>query len=147
MDSNTTSTHLSKFDELYNTATVAESSTFNINSDVPDGEYATIVQDVTLTNGSTSTPTIVWTFRIRGGSHSDRLLRKVRPITERTIAWVKEDLTKCGLALDLFSDLSNRIEELRGACVMVLKRGDNDFGVHIQWPKKAQSPAGEEIPF
>jgi hypothetical protein len=49
--------------------------------------------------------------------------------------------------LDVYSDLSNRIEELRGACVPVLKRGDNDFGVHIQWQKTAHSPAGEEIPF
>lgn len=80
-------------------------------------------------------------------AHSDRLLRKVRPISERTIAWVKEDLIKCDLKLDVFSDLSNRIEELRGACVPVLKCGDNDFGVHIQWPKKTQSQAGEEIPF
>ena len=148
MDSNTTSTHLSKFDELYSAATVAGGTPSNSdNSDIPDGEYAAIVEDVTLTNSPTSTPTIVWTFRIRGESHSDRLLRKVRPISERTIAWVKEDLIKCDLKLDVFSDLSNRIEELRGACVPVLKRGDNDFGGHIQWPKKTQSQAGEEIPF
>jgi hypothetical protein len=111
--------------------------------DRANGEYATVVEGVTLTNSSTSTPTIAWTFQIRGGSHSGRLLRKVRPITERTIAWVKEDLLKCGLKLDLFSDLSNRIEELRGACVPVLKRGDSDFGVQIRWPKKTQSSAGD----
>jgi hypothetical protein len=42
----------------------------------------------------------------------------------------------------VLSDLSNRIEELRGASVTVLKRGNNDFGVHIQWPKNAQSHSG-----
>src|ERR1700690_4143623 len=113
MNSSTTTTPLSKFDELYSAATVAGGTPSNSdNADIPDGEYATVVEDVTLTNSSTSTPTIAWTFQIRGGSHSGRLLRKVRPITERTIAWVKEDLLKCGLKLDLFSDLSNRIEEL-----------------------------------
>jgi len=148
MNSNATSAPLSKFDELYSAATVGEGTPFNnVNSDIPDGEYEAVVEDIALTHGSTSTSTIVWTFKIFGGSHSDRLLRKVRPISERTISWVKEDLTKCGLKLDVFSDLSNRIDELRGARVAVLKRGDNDFGVHIQWPKKAQPHSGEEIPF
>ena len=66
------------------------------NSDIPDGEYVTVVEEVALTHSS-----IVWTFRIRGGSDSDRLLRKVRPVTERTIAWVKEDFIKCSLKLVL----------------------------------------------
>jgi hypothetical protein len=132
---------------LYSAATVSEGTPSNINSDIPDGEYAAIVEDVTLTQGSTARATIVWTFRICGGGHADRLLRKVRPISERTIAWVKEDLMKCGLKLNMFSDLSIRIDEMRGARVPVLKRGDNDFGVHIQWPKKAQPHSGEEIPF
>ena len=142
MDSKTASSPLSRFNELYSAATAGESAPRDNDSDVPDGEYAAVVEDVTLAPGSTLTPTITWTFRIRGGTHSDRLVRKVRPITERTIAWVKEDLIKCGLELDVFSDLSNRIEELRGASVSVLKRGGNDFGVHIQWPKKAQSHSG-----
>src|ERR1022692_1194431 len=72
MDSNTTSTHLSKFDELYSAATVAGGTPSNSdNSDIPDGEYPAIVEDVTLTNSPTSTPTIVWTFRIRGRSNID----------------------------------------------------------------------------
>jgi hypothetical protein len=149
MNSNTASSNLSKFDELYSAATVAEGPPFS--SDIPDGEYVTVVEDATLTNGSTSTPTIVWTFRIRGGSYSDRLLRKVRPITERTVAWVKEDFMKCGLKLDAFSDLPSRIEELHGVCVPVVKRtrDGNDFGVHIQWPSTGttRSRSGEEIPY
>jgi hypothetical protein len=140
MDSKTASSALSKFDELYGAATVGESAP--LNSDIPDGEYAAVVEEVTLIPSSTSAPAIAWTFRIRGGMQSDRLLHKVRPITERTIAWVKEDLIKCGLELNVFSDLSNRIGELRSAPVTVLKRGDNDFGVHLQWPKKAQSQSG-----
>ena len=128
-------TTLSKFDELYSTATVAEGAPPG--TDVPDGEYVAVVEDVVLTNSPTSAPTIVWTFRIREGSYSDRLLRKVRPVTERTIAWVKEDFTKFGMTLDAFSDLPNRMEELRGKCVPVVKRAsDGDFGVHISWPKK-----------
>lgn len=122
------------------------------NSDIPDGDYVSVVEDVALTSSSTSTPTIVWTFRIRSGSYSNRLLRKVRPVTERTIAWVKEDFLKCGLKLNSFSDLPSRIEELRGCCVSVVKRATregNDFGVHIQWSNvgTAQSHSGEDIPF
>ena len=145
MNSNTTSASLSKFDELYSTATVAEGTPSS--NDIPDGDYAAVVEDIALTHGST--PTIVWTFRIRGGSYSDRLLRKVRPVTERTIAWVKEDFTKCGLKLDAFSDLPDRIEELRGAPVPVAKRTreGSDFGVHIQWPNTARSHSDEEVPY
>ncbi len=140
MNSKAATSPLSQFDELYSTAAVAEGAPST--SDIPDGEYSAVVEEVTLTSSSTSAPTIAWTFRIRGGDQSGGLLRKVRPITERTISWVKEDLIKCGLELSVFSDLSNRIEELRGASVTVLKRGNNDFGVHIQWPKKVQSHSG-----
>ena len=149
MNSNTTSASLSKFDELYSAATVAEGMPSSSSSDIPDGEYATVIEDIALTHNSPSAPAIVWTFRIRGGSHSDRLLRKVRPITERTVAWVKEDLIKCGLKLDAFSDLPNRIEELRGLSVRVAKRTreGNDFGVWILWPNTARAHSAEEIPF
>jgi hypothetical protein len=149
MNSNISSASLSKFDELYSAATVTEGSPSS--SDIPDGEYATVVEEVALTNGSNSTPTIIWTFRIRGGSYSDRLLHKVRPVTERTIPWVKEDFNKCGLKLDAFSDLPNRIEELRGACASVVKRtrDGNDFGVHIQWPgtDTVRSHSSQDTPF
>ena len=148
MNPNTTSSALCQFDELYSAATVADGPPSN--SDIPDGEYATIVEDVALRNGSTSKPTIVWTFRIRGGSYSDRLLNKVRPVSERTLAWVKEDFLKCGLELAAFSDLPNRIEELRGVCVSVTKKAsDSDFGVHIQWSTRstAKPHPGEQIPF
>jgi hypothetical protein len=140
MDSKTASFFLSKFDGLYSAATVGEGA--QPNSGIPDGEDSAVVEEVTLMQSSMSAPTIAWTFRIRGGTQSDRLLRKARPITERTIGWVKEDFTKCGLELNVFSELSSRIEELRGASVTILKRGDNDFGVHIQWPRKAQSHSG-----
>lgn len=144
MNYDNASSSLSKFDEAYSTATVAKGT--QPNSDVPDGEYTIVVENVTLRHSTTSTPTIVWSFRIRGGSDSGRLLQKVRPITERTIAWVKEDLLKCGLELDLFSDLANRLEELRGVGVTVLKRGDNDFGVHIQRPAKTLPNTEEQVP-
>jgi hypothetical protein len=145
MKSTSISCDLSKFDELYSAAGVPEGVPDM--SDIPDGEYAALVEDVTLANGSGTTPTLIWTFRIRGGCYSDRLLRKMRPVTERTIAWVKEDFAKCGLKLDVFSDLPNRIEELRGTCLPVLKRmrDGNDFGVHIQWPNKARSHSAEEL--
>ena len=57
-------------------------------------------------------------------------------------------LTNAGLRLDLFSDLPDRIEELRGMCVPVVKRTrDGDFGVHIQWPNNAKSHSAEETPY
>jgi hypothetical protein len=131
------STTLSKFDELYGAAPVTESAPSTTDaSDIPDGEYDVVVEDVAFSQ-DTTTPKLVWTFRIRDGSYSGRVLRKVRPVTERTVVFVKEDLTKCGMQLDTFSDLPNRIEELRGACLPVLKR-DGDFGVHLQWPSKAR---------
>ncbi len=146
MDFNKTSATLSKFDELYSAATVAEGPPSC--SDIPDGEYATVVEDVALTNNSASTLSIVWTSRIRGGSYSDRLLRKVRLVTDRTIAWVKEDFIKCGLKLAAFSDLPDKIEELRGVSVPVAKRArEGDFGVLILWPSTSRSHSGEEIPY
>src|ERR1035438_421965 len=58
MDSNTTSTHLSKFDELNSAATVAGGTPSN--SDIPDGEYPPTHGELALTTSPTSTPTIVW---------------------------------------------------------------------------------------
>lgn len=137
MNSDTNPAPLSRFDELYSTATVAEGAPSG--NEIPDGEYAAVVEDVVLTDNPPSAPAIVWTFKIRDGNYSGRQLRKVRPVTERTIAWVKEDFTKFGLTLDAFSDLPNRIEELRGKCVPVVKRArDGDFGVHIKWPGKSR---------
>ena len=73
----------------------------------------------------------------------------MRPVTERTVTWVKEDFVKCGLKLDKFSDLPNRIGELRGACVTVVKaRGDSDFGVHIKsCAAVGQSDSTDHVPF
>src|ERR1700678_2519675 len=105
MNTDTNPATLSRFDELYSTATVAESAPAG--NDIPDGEYAAVVEDVVVTDNPPSAPAIVWTFKIRDGSYSGRQLRKVRPVTERTIAWVKEDFTKFGLTLDAFSDLPN----------------------------------------
>jgi hypothetical protein len=74
MNTDTNPAPLSRFDELYSTATVAEGTPSG--NDILDGEYAAVVEDVVLTNNPPAAPAIVWTFRIREGAYSDRLLRK-----------------------------------------------------------------------
>lgn len=132
---------LSRFDALYNAASVSTGAAPRID-DIPNGEYEAEIDQVRITTA----PALIWRFRITSGSFAGRLLIKCRPITEKTIPWIKEDLTKCGLRLSLFSELPMRVEDLARRKVSILKKDNTDFGVLLLWPAVDTRPTPEEPP-
>ncbi|MBI3209393.1 MAG: hypothetical protein HYZ37_10915 [Candidatus Solibacter usitatus] len=124
------SVDLSRFDEAYESAAIGDQS-----SPVPDGEYTAVVHQLEIKEGSYgASPSIVWTFRITNGEWSDQLLQKRRPVMDRSLSWIKEDFTKCGLEFQRLSDLPQHIPELIGREMRIAKRTKDGFvNVHILW--------------
>jgi hypothetical protein len=99
MNSKAASSRLSQFDELYQ---ANRGRRRTVHKRTFPTESIRRCRGSDLDASSRSAPTIVWTFRIRCRGQSTKLLRKEVPIAERTIAWVKEDLTNCGLKSNVF---------------------------------------------
>lgn len=110
---------------------------------VPDGEYDAAIEGLRFTESPSSfIPMMVWTFRIRLGTHSDRVLRKHRPLTGSSLRSVREELTKCGIPLRRFSELPERALELIGRDVRIVKRTQKgNVEIRILW--SAASPRCE----
>jgi hypothetical protein len=130
---------LSRYDALYNTASVSGGGVRKTD-DIPNGEYEAEIENVRIT----AAPALIWRFRIISGSYTGRTLVKFRPISEKSIAWIKEDLTKCGLRLALFSELPRRLGDLTGRRVSVMKKDNTDFGVLLLWPAVDERPVPDE---
>ena len=104
---------------------------------VPDGEYDAAIAGLRFTESPSSfIPMMVWSFRIRLGTHSDRVLCKRRPLTGSSLRSVKEELTKCGIPLRRFSELPERALELIGRDVRIVKRTKaGNVDIRILWNK------------
>ena len=139
---------LTQFDDSYASAPAGDEL---FPADVPDGEYRTLVEDVRLTESSNGNPMLVWTLRILDAQFADRMLRKNRAITDRTIPWVKDDLTKCGLELRKLSELPAYLDKMLGHEITALKRTregrSNIFFVRPTRVKPAQAHEDEDVPF
>jgi hypothetical protein len=83
------------------------------------------------------------------------MLWKRRVITEKTIAFVKEDLETCGLMLPQFSELPREMGSMAGKEVDLNKRTkDGRYEIYFARPKANAATAGggevpmdDEIPF
>lgn len=91
---------------------------------VPDGEYWTVVEDVSFdTLKSTGNPRMTWMLRILGPNRYGRQLRRDFVITRDSLKWLKRDLYLCGLELESLSDLPERCVNLVNLKVLVRKQG------------------------
>lgn len=127
MQQNTTPSHpevdLSRFDDEYARAGADGADWQPPYDEIPDGFYDAEVEDVQLgQTASTGNPMIVWKLRIRGPNCEGRALTKVRVITEKTLAYVKQDLERLDLHLDRLSDLPARADEMVDREVRIYKR-------------------------
>lgn len=114
---------LSRFDEDYARAATQRRDAAPVYEDIPDGFYDACVEEVQLgQTASTGNPMIVWKLRIRGPECEGKALTKVRVITDKTLAYVKQDLERLELHLDRLSDLPARAEEMIDREVRICKR-------------------------
>jgi Protein of unknown function (DUF669) len=137
---------LAEFDGLYESAEISPDKGPSL---VPDGEYTVVVDLVELTRARTSgNKMMVWKFRVSDGDHSGRVIWKRQAITERTIPFIKEDLTKSGLKLERLSELPKHLDELPGRYMRVAKRTQNDnVNVYIRWNGPRTVESDDDLPF
>lgn len=91
--------------------------------EVPDGVYETRIEDVTLNRvSSTGNPMIIWKLRIKGPQCEGRTLNKIRVITPKTLAFVKEDFERLSFQLDRLSELQERMGEMVDKEIRVFKK-------------------------
>jgi hypothetical protein len=116
-----TTIDLSRLNDAFQRAKFKEGD--NAREEVPDGYYDTVVEEVRLAKTPrTGNPMLSWKLRIVSEDFEGRLLNKNSIITEKSLAFLKDDLERCGLRLERLSDLPAHIEELFGLKINVLKK-------------------------
>ena len=140
---------LSQFDEEYARAVPAAPDDYR--SDLPDGTYNAVIEEARLSEtASSGRPIVIWTLRIEGPQAINRIVHRNRVITEKTLLWLKEDLEKCGLVLQKFSELPERIGEIKGRPVSFEKRTkDGRENIYFRW-RNRKPPAeilDDDLPF
>lgn len=113
--------NLSHLDDAFQRAKFKDGE--NSREDVPDGYYDTVVEEVRLgKTPRTGNPMLSWKLRIVSEDFEGRTLNKNRIITEKSLAFLKDDLERCGLHLAKLSELPRHIEEMFGLKINVLKK-------------------------
>jgi hypothetical protein len=120
--------------------------------EVPDGRYDVCVEDVELGQSRNGNPMLKWTLRITGPNQINRRLFKRRAITDNTLAYLKEELSACGVSLDRISDLPDQLSRLRGLELPVVKVSRNgDSNIYFRSGKRNYAPASpgtdDDTPF
>jgi len=135
---------LSRFDDVYASAPSEE-------VDVPDGKYDVTIEKVELTcSQSSGNPMLKWTLRILDPDYAGRKLwRNNVIVTEENVGWLKRDLKKCGLTLEKFSDLPNRLAELLDINLVVTKKTNGEY-MNVYFNRRLadnELPASPSTPF
>jgi hypothetical protein len=132
IDSDSRSSDLTRFDDDWAKTSAPPEEMY---SDIPDGIYDTVIEDARLSETSSSArPVVIWTLRIRGPQATNRTLTKNRVITENTLAYLREDLDKCGLRVSRLSELPARLGELVDHPIGVEKRTkDGRTNLYFRW--------------
>jgi len=116
---------LSEWNDDYEAAPIEE----NKFDDVPDGKYQVSVEKVELARSKTSNnPMLKWQLRILGPNHAGRMIfRNSVMASAENIKYLKNDLHTCGLVLERFSDLGNRLNDLLDVKLEVTKKTRGEF--------------------
>ncbi|MBI4873386.1 MAG: DUF669 domain-containing protein [Acidobacteria bacterium] len=142
-----TAADLRQFDQAWAKASAPEEDFY---SDIPDGPYEAVIEEARVTEtATTGRPMVVWKLRLQGPVAAHRSLPKVRVITDNTVAWLREDLRKCGLNLERLSELPQRIHEIEGLLLPIEKRTkDGRMNVYFRWPDRKPPPVADDgLPF
>lgn len=94
---------------------------------VPDGKYQVTVDGLEVTQSKAGAPMIKWTLKIIGPTYRGRYLWRYVVIKRDNLRWIKNDLTRAGLILKKFSDLSNHLHKLLDVRLEITKRTQGDY--------------------
>ena len=147
-DSDAPGASLARFDQEWSKASASTQD--NLYSDIPDGSYDAVIEDAHLTETiSSGRPVVVWTLRIRGPQAVNRVISRNRVITENTLAYLKEDLEKCGLEVSRLSELPARLGELVDRTVGLYKTTkDGRANFYFRWASSRTKPISlDDMPF
>jgi len=113
---------LSQFDDAFAAAPAQD-------EEIPDGKYDVNVEKVELTRAQTSgNPMLKWTLRVLDPDYDGRLLWRNNVLqSAENAAWLKKDLSKCGLVLDKLSELPGRLAELLDVKLVVTKKTKDEY--------------------
>jgi hypothetical protein len=101
---------LSVYDEAYAGAEAPSNDGFQ---PLPDGTYQVFIEDVELKETKeTAKPMIVWKFKVLSGNHKGRVEYKNDVIQDEKMSFIKGSLLTCGLILNKFSELPDKIDSL-----------------------------------
>lgn len=95
--------------------------------EVPDGKYQVTVSKAQLTESSQGDPMIKWDLVIISGAHEGRHIFKNAVISQKSLPYVKGDLTKLGLQLGKISELPGRLSEVLDKKLEVTVRTKGDY--------------------
>jgi len=147
VDSDTAIADLTRFDDDWAKTTVSADEMY---SDIPDGTYDAVIEEARLTEtSSTGRPMVTWKLRIQGPQAVNRVLTKNRVITENTLAYLKDDLDRCGLKIARLSELPARLGELVDRPIGVDKRTkDGRTNLYFRWAPNRNNPVTlDDVPF
>jgi len=118
---------LTVYDEIYEATEVEEQKTDF--KPIPDGNYNVMIMEAELEETKESRkPMIVLQMKVMVGNHTNRVLFKNSVINSaKSLKYIKKDFGMCGLKLDKFSDIENRVSELIGLKleIYVKNKGEN----------------------
>ncbi|MGJ5820871.1 DUF669 domain-containing protein [Paludibaculum fermentans] len=115
--------------------------------DVPDGFYDTRVEDATLSRThTTGNPMMVWRLRILGPTCQGRCVTKMRVITQKTVAYLKQDLERLGLQLTRLSEVQGRMSEMIDREVRIQKKTNPARKwADVNFVRDRKGPASEPV--
>ena len=140
-----TPVELAGLDEAFQRATFRDNERTGT-EEIPDGYYDTVVEEVRLgKTPRTGNPMLSWKLRILSEEFAGRVLNKCRVITDKSVAFLKDDLELCNVKLERLQDLPMRLDEMCGLRINALKRTKN------QWTDiyfvRVERPDSETTPF
>jgi hypothetical protein len=140
-----TSIDLQEFDTAFESAS-------SPNGEVPDGTYTARICDVSLLRSKAGNPMLVWDLRILGPESQGRMLKKRRAITDKTIAYVRQELETCGLTMNKMSELNGQLHRMIDLDLEILKTTRNSdtniyFNRRMELTSASIELTDDDLPF
>jgi len=135
---------LSQFDDDFESAEAPEYA------ELPDGKYQVTISKAQLAESNQGDPMIKWDLIIISGTHEGRHVFKNAVISQKSLPYVKADLTRLGLEMRRISELPGRLPEVLDKNLEITVRTKGEF-TNVYFNKvlsiPASGPAADDIPW